>query len=85
MTVEKGNMPVCELCDTCIFFNDKMPDMPAVADFLKDKYCRGTYDICARFRIYREFGRENVPAGLFPNEEAMVQDIAVGLRNKLNK
>lgn len=75
-------MQICELCDSCIFFNDKMPDMPAVAGFLKDKYCRADFAACARFQIYIEFGRENVPAGLFPNEEAIVPQIAVELRNK---
>lgn len=76
-------MPVCELCDTCLFFNDKMPDMPAVADFLKEKFCRADFVACARYRIYLEFGRENVPTGLFPNEEAMVEGIAAELRRKL--
>lgn len=75
-------MVTCELGDTCIFFNDKMPDMPAVAGYLKDKYCRGDFVACARFQIYSEFGRENVPPGLFPNEEVMVPEIAAMLRNK---
>lgn len=85
MKVEGADMPVCELCDSCIFFNDKMPDMPAVAEFLKDKYCRDDFAVCARYQIYQEFGRENVPAGLFPNEESMVQAIAYDLRRKLKK
>lgn len=76
-------MATCELSDTCIFFNDKMPDMPAVAGYLKGKYCFGNFAACARFLIYREFGRENVPTGLFPNEDEMVPDIAAGLRKKL--
>lgn len=76
-------MAICELSDTCIFFNDRMPDMPAVAGFLKDKYCRNGFEACARFRIYREFGRENVPAGLFPNEEVLVPEIAAGLRRAM--
>jgi hypothetical protein len=85
MSGSGNGAPICELCDSCIFFNDKMPDMPAVAEFLKDKYCRSGFDACARYRIYKEFGRENVPTGLFPNEEVMVQEIASGLRRKLNK
>ncbi|MBL0224804.1 MAG: hypothetical protein IPQ16_04270 [Geobacteraceae bacterium] len=76
-------MPVCELCDTCLFFNDKMPDMPAVAGFLKDKYCRGTFEVCARFQVYREFGREHVPDGLFPNESDILPGIVDGLRRRL--
>jgi hypothetical protein len=77
-------LAICELSDTCIFFNDKMPDMPAVAGYLKDKYCREDIKVCARFRIYKEFGRENVPAGLFPNEEDMVPEIAADLRRRFN-
>lgn len=76
-------MGVCELCDTCIFFNDKMPDMPDVAEYLKDKFCRKNFEKCARYRIYREFGRENVPASLFPNEEEMVPAISQELAKRV--
>jgi hypothetical protein len=73
-------MATCELSNTCIFFNDMMPDMPAVSEYLKDKYCQGDFGACARYQICSEFGRELVPAGLFPNEENMVMGIAAGLR-----
>jgi hypothetical protein len=59
-----------------------MPDMPAVAGYLKDKYCRKDFEACARFQSYKEFGRENVPDGLFPNEGDMVMEITDGLRRK---
>jgi hypothetical protein len=59
-----------------------MSNMPAVAGFLKDKFCRNDFEACARFQIYMEFGRENVPEGLFPNEADMVMEIAGGLRRK---
>lgn len=78
-------MTPCELSDSCIFFNDKMPDMPDVADYLKDKYCRLHFEKCARFRIYKDFGRENVPTSLFPNEEELVDDIAKELKIKAVK
>lgn len=78
-------MLICDLNETCIFFNDKMPDMPDVAGYLKDKYCRGRYEECARFRIFQEFGREHVPAGLFPNEEFLVAETAEVLRRKLGR
>jgi hypothetical protein len=60
-----------------------MPDMPAVAGYLKDKYCRGDFEACARFRIYKEFGRENVPPGLFPNEGEIVPEVVTGLRRRM--
>lgn len=75
----------CELCDSCIFFNDKMPDMPEVAEYLKDKYCRKDFSKCARYRIYECFGRENVPSNLFPNEEELVEDISEKLKKSLKK
>jgi len=73
-------MITCELSSTCIFFNDMMPDMPAVSEYLKEKYCHGNFEPCARYQIYLEFGREKVPVGLFPNEENMVPIIAAELR-----
>lgn len=72
-------MQTCDLCDTCIFFNDKMPDMPDVAEYLKDKYCRNNFKKCARYQIYKQFGRENVPANLFPNEEEIVPQVCCEL------
>lgn len=73
-------MAQCDLINGCIFFNDKMADMPAISSRYKDKYCRDSYQTCARFQIFKEFGRENVPANLFPNQESSVPDISARLR-----
>jgi len=74
-------MAQCDLIETCIFFNDKMADMPAISARYKDKYCRDSFRNCARFRIFVEFGREHVPSNLFPNQEASVAEIASRLRS----
>jgi hypothetical protein len=62
-------MTECDLISTCLFFNDKVPDMPTTANYLKEKYCQGTFADCCRYRIYRRHGRNNVPRGLFPNDD----------------
>jgi hypothetical protein len=59
--------------------------MPAVAGSLKNRYCRGCYEACARFQVYKEFGHENVTDGLFTHEGDMVSVVVEGLRQKLKK
>ena len=61
-------MADCELLAGCIFFNDKMKDLPAATDFLKNKYCRGDNSECARYTVFKALGRERVPSDLFPND-----------------
>lgn len=61
-------MPNCELSETCIFFNDKMADMPAMADIYKQRYCRDDSSQCARYVVFKALGRPAVPADLYPND-----------------
>lgn len=61
-------MADCELAGTCIFFNDKMANMPAMSGMFKDRYCRGDWAACARYRVFEKLGRPAVPADLYPNE-----------------
>lgn len=68
-------MPHCELLDTCIFFNNQMANMPAVADLMKKRYCQSEFDDCARLRIMQALGRENVPVDLFPNQEDYAEQL----------
>lgn len=68
-------MAECELIKTCIFFNDKMSNMPSTAEIFKTMYCKGEFDNCARLIIVKALGREKVPADLFPNQAAKALDI----------
>jgi hypothetical protein len=61
-------MAQCELTEKCIFFNDKMANMPAMADIYKQRYCGTDSSLCARYRVFEVLGRENVPADLYPND-----------------
>ena len=58
----------CAKLPTCIFFNDQMENMPAVAELLKSQYCRGVFAECARFRIAARLGGGKVPGDLYPND-----------------
>lgn len=72
-------MKDCELLEKCIFFNDKMANMPSTAEVIKLRYCQGGSDSCARYMVCKALGREKVPGDLFPNHnERALQIIAAG-------
>lgn len=73
---------ICELVEYCQFFNDKMKDMPKSADYIKSRFCLGDHESCARFKIYKEYGGEPVPLGMFPNDNEEVNKIIRFLQNK---
>jgi hypothetical protein len=68
-------VPECELTEGCIFFNDKMAEMPSMANMYKQRYCKEDFDSCARFRVFRVVGRENVPKDLYPNDGEKVDAV----------
>lgn len=68
-------MTDCELLQGCLFFNDKMADMPSTAEIIKLKFCQGNNADCARYRVFRALGREKVPRNLFPNQMDAAQRI----------
>ncbi len=61
-------MPDCEMISKCLFFNDKMANMPSTANMLKKKYCKGDFTKCARYVVCKALGREKVPADLTPSQ-----------------
>jgi len=70
-------MPDCECLPRCPFFNDRMADMPAMANMMKHKYCQGDFSTCARHQVLKALGSSHVPPDLFPNmtsrAEAIIQ------------
>lgn len=71
-------MAGCELIETCIFFNDQMPNMPSTAAVYKKIYCEQDFRNCARFMIFKASGRESVPKDLFPNQKERAETILKG-------
>ena len=72
----------CELFDCCQFFKDNMKYLPKAAEYIKNMLCFGDYEVCNRYRIYKEFGGDKVPPGLDPNDTDEVNKIIKCLRKK---
>jgi hypothetical protein len=66
-------MAVCKLMEGCLFFNDKMADMPATAEMLKDQFCRGDNSKCARHMVYNKLGTPRIPPDLYPYQVKQAQ------------
>jgi len=60
-------MAECECLPGCPFFNDKMEDTHGLGAIYKKKYCLGDNSKCARYMVFRQLGKQNVPVDLFPN------------------
>jgi len=68
-------MPDCEMIAKCIFFNDKMSDKPGTANIMKQKYCKGSNQDCARYIVCKGLGREHVPSDLYPIQIDRAKDL----------
>ena len=72
----------CELLTYCQFFNDHMECFPKTAEYIKLKLCLGEYSSCSRFKMYKEFGGENIPPWLDPHDTEEVKKVVRLLRKK---
>ncbi len=70
----------CSLTEGCIFFNDKMANMPSMAKMYKQRYCEDSFETCARYEVFKAIGRENVPADLYPNEAEKASGLISGFQ-----
>lgn len=70
----------CALTETCIFFNNKMANMPSMASMYKQRYCQDAFETCARYQVFKAVGRENVPADLYPNEADKVDEVVSAVK-----
>lgn len=68
--------------DCCQFFNENMKEMPKAADYVKARLCHDDYEACNRFKIYQEFGTNNIPSDLDPEDTEQVKKILNCLRTK---
>lgn len=68
---------VCEIFDCCQFFKDNMKAFPKTAEYIKNKFCFGDNELCTRFRIYKEFGGENIPLDLDHDDAEQVKKALV--------
>lgn len=71
-------MANCPRMEHCIFFNDEMGDKPdIVSQSFKLRFCRGSNENCARWRVFSAMGEELVPRDLYPNQEERAVEILV--------
>lgn len=71
----------CEFLGCCRFFNDKMKNMPKSAEYIMNKVCLDNYESCARFKVFKELGADNIPLSLYPDDKE-VQQVLHCLRNR---
>lgn len=71
-------MADCQMLPGCIFFNDKMQNMPSTAGLFKERYCRGNAADCARYIVATRLGREKVPTDIFPNDRIRAERLVKG-------
>lgn len=68
-------MPDCELLAGCIFFNDRMANMPSTSNVFKMIYCTDNFEGCARYTVRKAAGKEAVLDDLFPNQMERAKEI----------
>ena len=69
-------MAKCELTEGCPFFNSWVSqNMPSVVEGMKERYCLGDNRQCARFRVFKARGREQVPQDLTPADTKRADQI----------
>jgi hypothetical protein len=71
-------MAECVCLAGCLFFNDRMANMPATATMMKSRYCLADNSQCARFMVFSVLGREAVPATLYPAQVERARQILAG-------
>ena len=59
-----------------------MKNMPKTAEYIKKRLCFDDYVSCNRFRIYKEYGGENIPIDLGPDDIEEVKKVKQCLRRK---
>ena len=68
-------MADCECLPFCPFFNNRMANMPAMANLMKQNYCQDDFRACARYLVIKALGPAGVPADLFPNMAAEARSL----------
>ena len=61
-------MSECNFLNGCMFFNDKIKNMPKVVETMKKLYCLWHYKQCARYRVTSTLSKKEVPEDLFPSD-----------------
>lgn len=66
-------MAKCEKLKSCPFFNGRLANMPSVSELLKQTYCFGEKNQCARYKV--STAGLDVPPDLFPNDASRAKSM----------
>ncbi len=70
-------MKHCEFIEKCLFFNNKLKNMPKATDSLKAMYCKWNYAKCARYKIAVTLGPSAIPDDLFPGDIKQADELLI--------
>ncbi len=56
----------CELLQDCAFFSDNLRTMPVTSGLIKERFCKGEFEKCARLMVAKALESEKVPETLYP-------------------
>ena len=68
-------MARCPFRRFCGFFLNQMENLPGTAGMYRQRFCLDKPSACARYAVYRNAGREQVPVDLLPFEHDRVETI----------
>ena len=68
-------MPVCQLTENCIFFNEHMPVKSSLLDNYRKYYCGNNFHSCSRYIVKESLGIDYVPIDLFPHQQERVDEV----------
>jgi hypothetical protein len=73
---EELGMNGCDRIEKCAFFTDKMDhQIPALAEVMKQSFCRGEWSTCARNTVAESLGKDAVPLDMYPNQYDRAQQM----------
>ena len=70
-------MDDCVYLKKCLFFNDKLKNMPKASESLKNMYCKWHHVKCARYKIATTLGANAIPENLFPGDTKQAAEILI--------
>ena len=68
-------MTDCDCLEGCPFFNDRMANMPVMAEMYKKNYCKSNFEDCARHMVKNALGNSLVPEDLFPSQQEKAREV----------
>jgi len=77
-------MAKCECQSSCIFFNDKMKELPGFTKIYKKKYCiGGEMEGCARRVVSQVLGEDKIPSTLYPNQHDLARKLIAASKSRV--